>query len=110
MTEKQTKRISLKKKIEALQNFNSSDEIADFLRSKKIKGVSESFDSCPIAEWLKKGLRTSRISVLSYEIQLDTLRDEEVQYWDNSEAVREFIKRFDEGDTAFDDLREKASE
>ncbi len=80
--------------IEKLNSFGSSKEVALYLESEQAKGYKGDSDSCVITNWLED------------KTGLDISTDEEIRFYDRddllsvadiSNAVKDFIVEFDNG-------------
>lgn len=101
-----------------LLEFETPNEIADFLRSKGIKGIPAFGDVCPIAKYLQQGLEEENLMV---EVDLEAIywhRKDEVEMskygyavyinytLDVTDAMADFITIFDAGDD-YSDLNQR---
>lgn len=82
---------------EALANFETANDVANYLKTQHITGNRQDDLSCPIAEYMSK-MTGSTISVgIKRMIDLDQTLDEETEE-DGialSDAIIEFIRLFD---------------
>lgn len=84
-----------------LNSFLSKDDIASFFKVNNVKGYCQDETSCPISNWMKRNLDTDYLDVSTEDVirvynWMD--HDNEVEVFETSAVVKEFIASFDEGE------------
>lgn len=81
---------------EKISQFQTADELANFLIGEGVQGRIEAANSCVIAVYLKKTTGyTTYVDALDVGFYLDSGLVEQI---DCTEVMGEFIKRFDDGE------------
>lgn len=94
-----------------LEQFETADEIARFLQDQEIKAAPKLAATCAIAVWVKKATETELVihvatsKTVIYHSNAKKMRTEgksieDTIIWqrDHTEAMQDFISRFDAGD------------
>lgn len=86
--------------MDKLNSFESADKIAEFFKSRGVRGDVQDEFSCPITNWVSDvtGMTVTTaevVTVFGYKI------GEEPEVFELSTAARAFIELFDEGNYEF---------
>lgn len=90
------KEMTLLARIKGLNSIESSEEVAEFLIKENCKGTPDDGESCPLANYLSRGLDIQEVEVFG-----DTAVVDGVSY-SLSEILNFFMEDFDSG--AFPEL------
>lgn len=83
-----------------LNSFKSAEELASFFKTNNVKGYCQDEHSCPISNWMKRNLDDYVEVITEDKICVYNAydHDNDVETFETSQVVKDFIAEFDAGD------------